>query len=235
MQKILVVTSCTGKKKHNPKNKLFQNNFLDIDNLNNNEIQLKEYAATAGKMYTVMQHLRLMEGINLLRNKFGKDVVDLAIVSAGYGLIRENKEIVPYEVTFNNMNSKEIIEWSKVLKINVVLQAIIKDYTMIFFLLGDKYLRSLELPLEKVQNNQKLIFLASASSKKLIPNMEGYYFIEVGQKDAKSFSYGLVGLKGYLFKLLAQEIDDSGLSLFNNIYQNPDFLLKILNKYRMNK
>ena len=41
----------------------------------------------AGEIYTGMQHLRLMEGIQELWKKFGRSVVDLYIVSAGYGVI----------------------------------------------------------------------------------------------------------------------------------------------------
>lgn len=235
MGKILVVTSCTGEKKYNPENKLFQKDFLDKDTLKNREEDLKEFSTSAADMYTGMQHLRLMEGINLLRQKFGNEVLDLAIVSAGYGLIDEDREVVPYEVTFNDMSASEVVEWSKTLKIQEALQEKIKDYTMIIFLLGDKYLRALRLPLGEVHDDQKLVFLASGTSKKLIPSNKQYHFLEVGQEDAKSFSYGLVGLKGYLFKMLAQEVVESGINLFDKIYENPQTMMEVLNKYRKNK
>lgn len=53
-----------------------------------------------------------------------------------------------------------------------------------------------------------------------------------GQEDAKSFSYGLVGLKGYLFKLLSQDIIASNGKLLEDIYQNPALVMETLAKYR---
>ena len=78
--KTLVVTSCTGEKKLSPGNQLIQSDFLAKETLADREHELAEYETIASDMYTGMQHLRLMEGIETLRKKFGKDVLDLYIV-----------------------------------------------------------------------------------------------------------------------------------------------------------
>ena len=234
MLKTLVITSCTGEKKYHPDNQLLQKDFTSVD-LNTREEELKEYACKASEMYTGMQHLRLMEGINALRQKFGKGILDLYVVSAGYGLINEDKEIVPYEVTFNTMNASGINEWSKQIKIHQSLDQIINEYDLVFFLLGDKYLRAVDLPLNATKENQKLLVFASGTSKKMVPNVAPYYFIEVGQEDAKSFSYGLVGLKGFLFKLLSQDIISSDGKLLEQIYGDPSLIMSSLDKYRKKK
>ena len=98
MLKTLVITSCTGEKLYHPENQLVQTDFADSELLAKREAELREYKTPAGKIYTGMQHLRLMEGISALRKAFGEDVVDLFIVSAGYGVISEKKEVAPYEV-----------------------------------------------------------------------------------------------------------------------------------------
>lgn len=229
--KTLIITSCTGEKKYKPENQLLQDDFCDSNSLSTREEQLKEYMTTAGDMYTGMQHLRLMEGVKALRDKYGPNIVDVSIVSAGYGLISEKHEIAPYEVTFNTMGSKEIINWSRTLEINKTLSTAIQGYDLIIFLLGDKYLRALELPIE-TSENQTLIFFASGTSQKLIPQQSNYFIHEVGQEDAKSFSYGLVGLKGYLFKMLAQEIVLQGSDLIGQIKDTPSVLGSVLEKYR---
>jgi hypothetical protein len=228
----LIITSCTGEKRHKPDNQLFKQDFLNIEDLPQKEQELKEYREKASDLYTGMQHLRLMEGINDLRNHFNRNIVDLSIISAGYGLIHEDRMIVPYEVTFNEMNNNEIIEWSNHLQIPQNVNQLIKNYDLVFFLLGEKYLRSLQLPFDSVNEEQKLIFLASKTSEKLIPTRKQYCFLEVGQNDAKEFSYGLVGLKGYLFKLLSTEIISHGESLIDEIYANPDIVMQKLEKYR---
>ena len=232
MLKTLVITSCTGEKKYHPENQLVQADFADAELLAKRESELSKYKTSAGKIYTGMQHLRLMEGITEVRKAFGEDVVDLYIVSAGYGLISEKKEVVPYEVTFNSMNGAAISNWSLQLGIHKDLNALIPQYDLVFFLLGDKYLTAVHLPLEAARNDQKLLFFASGTSKKMIPSAPPYYFIEVGQRDAKSFSYGLVGLKGFLFKLLSREMISSNGTLFEKVFADPGLVMKTLEKYR---
>jgi hypothetical protein len=229
--KTLVISSCTGEKKYKLENQITQDDFRDRVRLATREEELKSFRLPAGKMYTGQQHLRLIEGIELLRVAYGREVMDLSIVSAGYGLVHEEKEIVPYEVSFNNMKAGEIKDWAKLLKINQSVSQMIKDYDLVFFLLGDKYLQALELPLD-TNNNQKIIFLASKTSRKLIPNKHPYYFIEVGKAEARSFSYGLVGLKGYLFKLLAQEIVKQGMEIIESIDKDPYLFINLIDVYR---
>ena len=230
--KTLVITSCTGEKKFHPENQLIQADFENMDTLHMREAELAEYTTTAGEMYTGMQHQRLIEGISTLREKMGTDILDLYIISAGYGLISEHKQIVPYEVTFNTMNNAGVSNWSNHLNIHNDLDQLIKEYDLVFFLLGDKYLRAIKLPLESARPEQKLLVFASGTSKKMIPDHTPYCFIEVGQEDAKSFSYGLVGLKGFLFKLLAKEISESEGKLLDSIYTDPSVIMQVLQKYR---
>ena len=230
MLKTLVVTSCTGEKVYHPENQLLQSDFENKENLQKREAELSSFECPASEMYTGMQHLRLMEGINSLRQELGTDIVDLYIVSAGYGLIHESKKIVPYEVTFNTMNASGIKEWSNILGIHSAMNEIIGNYDLVFFLLGDKYLRAVNLPLEKTRPDQQILVFASGTSKKLVPDSKPYNFIEVGQEDAKSFSYGLVGLKGFLFKLLSNDIVKTEGHLLNDIYQDPSTAMLTLNK-----
>lgn len=230
--RILVVTSCTGEKKYHPENQLIRDDFLVAEKLALREKELEQYKTPASEIYTGMQHLRLMEGVKILRDSFGNEIIDLYIVSAGYGLISEYREVVPYEVTFSTMSTSEIGNWSMTLAIHKDLNNLVPQYDLVFFLLGDKYLKAIDLPFESVGENHKLLFLASGMSRKVIPNVAPYYFVEVGQEDAKSFSYGLVGLKGYLFKLLSQEVVAQGNGLFDEIYSNPSVLMQTLEKYR---
>jgi len=232
MRKVLVITSCTGEKKYHPENQLVQADFQNKEKLQKRESELADFACKAAEMYTGMQHLRLMEGINAIRSKLGNDAVDLFIVSAGYGLLHESSQIVPYEVTFNSMSASEIVTWSETLGIHNALNQVISKYDLVFFLLGDKYLRAVNLPLEGVRKGQQILVFASGTSKKMVPLASPYNFIEVGQEDAKSFRYGLVGLKGYLFKLLSKEIADSAGVLFDQIYENPALVMETLSKYR---
>lgn len=101
--RILIVTSCTGEKKFKPDNQLKQEDFRYRSLLQSRSGELAEYVCDAGSMYTGMQHLRLIEGVATLRQQLGKEKIDVAIISAGYGVITEEEKIVPYEVTFNSI------------------------------------------------------------------------------------------------------------------------------------
>ena len=110
--RVLIVTNCTGEKKFKPENQLTLSDFKDPNLFKSRSNELNDYACCAAEMYTGKQHLRLMEGVKMLRQAGEKNnhnstfTVDVAIISAGYGLIKEDTKIVPYEVTFSTMKVK---------------------------------------------------------------------------------------------------------------------------------
>lgn len=218
---ILVVTSCTGEKLYKPSNQLKLEDFKDINRLQSCFEQLSEFAAPAGKMYTGQQHLQVMEGVHILRENLGRTSVDLLILSAGYGLIPESKTIVPYEVTFNTMKVHEIDEWAQFLGIHQAFEEAIIGYDLVFMLLGENYLRALSLPV-LTQPSQTLIFLASHGSKNYIQSSEANTFIlPLSNADAKRFGYGLVGLKGFIFKKFAS-IAAREPDWLQRVYSSPE-------------
>ncbi len=225
MLKTLVISSCTGEKRFHPENQLVQDDFRDARTLRAREKKLAEFLLPAGEMYTSMQHLRLMEGVAALR---GAGIpVDLAIVSAGYGLIPETRKIAPYEVTFNSMKGPEIDEWAIRLGIHDSLVRTLAAYDLVFFLLGDKYLRAAALRDYHPRQDQTLLFFASGASRKSLPCGAGIASVELGNADARRFGYGLVGLKGELFRRLAVVATQDG-SLFTRLHDAPTIFAETL-------
>ncbi|ABI68424.1 YceI family protein [Syntrophomonas wolfei] len=104
MQRILLITACTGSKTYRPDDALRKEDFLDAERFKEKSKKLNPYLLPAGKMYTGAQHLRLNEGVLTLRKKYGDETIDVYILSAGYGLISEDYPVWPYEITFNKMN-----------------------------------------------------------------------------------------------------------------------------------
>ncbi|MEH7253137.1 tRNA-guanine transglycosylase DpdA, partial [Neobacillus niacini] len=66
----------------------------------------------------------------------------------------------------------------------------------------------------------------------MIPNNNPYHYVEVGNKDAKAFGKMSISLKGYLFKIFAKEVIENGLTVLDKIYDDPQFFLQTLEKYR---
>ena len=63
--------------------------------------ELNEYKESAISLYQGREHKLIRDGIESVRNtpNYGESTVDLNIISTGFGLICENKRIVPYEVS----------------------------------------------------------------------------------------------------------------------------------------
>ena len=218
--RVLIITSCTGEKRFKPENQLTQEDFKPAGRLRKREKQLAEFMSPAGEMYTGMQHTQLMDGVQNLRKALEQLVIDVAIVSAGYGLILESQKIAPYEVTFNTMKGHEIDEWAKRLKIHRSVEQIIPEYDLIFVLLGEKYLRAISLPIT-LYEDQTWIFLAPGSSFNLIQKSSPQAFIlPLSNAEAKQYGFGSVGLKGFLFKKFAL-VAAKKPELFEQIHQNP--------------
>ena len=225
--RILILTSCTGEKREKPANQLTQPDFYDAEQLRDREQELAEYATPALWLYTGSQHLQVVEGVNYLRQALGEEKVDLMILSAGYGLIPENRVIVPYEVSFNTMTGQQIDDWSQFLKINTALEQAISAYDLIFVLLGENYLRSLALPI-KVNPEQTFVFLTSQGSLRYVNRLEAKKLaFPLSNVEAKHYRYGLVGLKGFLFKKFALRVKGNS-EIIHQVYDEPRLFKEVI-------
>ena len=174
------------------------------------------HKATAGEMYAGPQHNVLMEGLKKVRNKFGGQVIDLAIISARHGLIMENYVIESYNCTFSNLPAMEILERSKRLQIHEKAEALISGYDLVFFLMGKNYVQALQLPFD-VPDSVTQIFLAGESYKHLIP--ENADFFAAGTALARQLHKTVYEVKGYVFKRLCCAACREGLEVFERIRQ----------------
>jgi hypothetical protein len=118
--KCLVVGSCTGQKDDEgcPEElKLREADFGTAANLSKAEERAKDWMKPAGKMYTGRQHSLMMNGVERLRADFDAASFDVAIVSAGYGLISEERLIAPYNITFQGKGLPWVRERGKALQL----------------------------------------------------------------------------------------------------------------------
>jgi len=223
--RVLVVSSCTGRKRHKPVDQLVKYDFENPERLRDRFDEFSEYACSADEMYIGQQHLRLMRGIALLRES--GIYVDLWILSAGYGLIPGDQVIIPYECTFDSMNAKEIDEWAEHLSIPKTFRTILRRYQFGVILLGKKYLRSVQIQKEEKFPIPLVFFCAD---KKDIKGSNGIVF-PTGIREAKDFHCGLVGLKGQVFRLLAEKINENPM-IINDLVRRPEAIREILEEER---
>ncbi len=222
--KILVITSCTGRKKHRPPNQLKYEDFASPEEFHRRTAELKDFKTAAAEMYTGQQHRYLMAGLEKVRKVYGASVVDLHIISAGYGLIAEDEAIVPYNVTFSGLNSGDLFALSNGLQIHKRVETLIAGYDLVFFLLGKEYVQALQLPFE-VPNTVPQIFLLGAGYRRLIPDLPNIHFVPAGSGLARKLGVMSVALKGFVFKQLCEVVCREGLSIFEKVKQNPQLIL----------
>jgi hypothetical protein len=119
--KILVITACTAKKKFDRQvdrpNQLQPEDFSSPERLNRRTHELRRYETPAAQMYKGPGHLRVMNGVKNLRHRFRRGVIDVGIISPGYGLLDEHKPIVPYDYDFKGLGEGEIRYRGKELRI----------------------------------------------------------------------------------------------------------------------
>ncbi len=213
--KLLVITSCTGEKAVDSDQQLLWNDFKSGKaHVATREKELGDLCRKAGEMYTGEQHVRLMRGVSAFRSSPGNSDSSLAlhVLSAGYGIIPEDRVIAPYEVTFATMKAKEIDAWSKTLGVPEDFRRLVSQhYDFGLILLGDNYLRACELDTAVKFGGPTILFCGTGMAKKL-PALANVRVIPISNPEAKRFSCGLVGLKGDLAnRLLTAVAEDPSI------------------------
>ena len=197
----LIITSCTGEKVIESERQLTREDFSQgADHVAEREKELKDSLRTAGEIYSGEQHVRLMRGVASTRSSLdsGPSTIELHILSAGYGLIPEDRVVAPYEITFATMKSKELRDWADSLQVpEDFRKTVAKPYDCGLILLGDNYLTACALDSSVKFGGPTLLFCGTGMAKKL-PALANVRVVPVSNPEAKRFSCGLVGLKGEL-------------------------------------
>lgn len=196
---LLVVGSCTGDKDiRDCPYSLTEADFDDPANLSCREAELSRWTLPAVRLYTGWQHRYMVMGVNAIRQRFGSAACALKIISAGYGLVDEDRNLVPYEVTFQRKGTRWISERAQRLGIPQALRQAIRGFEAVIFLLGEKYLLSTHPPVIPYPT-QRLIFLAPNAKLPFHPNAT---IVPAGLEETR-FGAGLTALKGKMFELFA--------------------------------
>jgi hypothetical protein len=117
--RILVITSCTGRKSKKSKDQLA---YADFEKGKEHVAQRQRVLADldlvlpARKMYKGPQHVNLVNAISEIecnRQLYSHVRIDLYIISAGYGLIQGEQEIAPYNLSRADPAFGSIEDWRR--------------------------------------------------------------------------------------------------------------------------
>jgi hypothetical protein len=218
---IVIVTSCTGEKVAEPEGLLTLDDFQKgATHVRRREQQLKDFLTPAGEIYTGEQHVRLIRSVSALRSGLQPSTfnpqLDVYILSAGYGLIPEDRKVAPYECTFATMKTKEIRAWGQTLDVPADFRkTVAQPYNLGLILLGDTYLQACHLGPDVNFGGPTLLFCGQGPARKL-PRLPNLRVVTLSNPEAKRFSCALVGLKGEL-----------AARLLKRLAKDQDFLQKL--------
>jgi hypothetical protein len=209
LKRILIITSCTGEKSVEHKQSLTLTDFRKgPEHVARRERELAELLTPAEDLYSGQQHVRLMRGVRALRDS-GQFVVDLWILSAGYGLVPADRKLAPYEVTFQGMKSVELRRWADVLNVPADFRSTLGSrHDLGLVLLGDEYLRACALDADVRLGGLTLLFCGTNTAKRL-PRLTDLRTVILSPPEAKRFSCGLVGLKGEVGSRLLTRLNET--------------------------
>ena len=200
MTRILVITSCTGEKAVTHDKALTFDDFSRGGaHLAERRSELANFKRLAVDLYTGQQHVRLMRGVKAIENGRKKDtIVDLWILSAGYGLVSSCEELVPYECTFQGMKAADLREWAKQLNVpRAFRESVSGEFDLGLILLSDDYLKACDLD-ETIEFGGPTLLFCGAGTAKRLPQCKNLRTVVASTSETKRFGAGLVALKGEL-------------------------------------
>jgi len=204
---IQILTSCTGRKARASRDALSWEDFREGDEyIRIRERELEEEMLPARKMYTGRQHEHLMKGVKILRESEEEVSIDVSILSAGYGVVNEERMVAPYDLTFSEMNRRKARRWAREREIPSDVRATFRrDADLHIVLLGNAYLDAARLiggAKEDWEVSGKTLFLCSGSAAKELGGKSGCLAVGLTNDHARKWGEGLVGLKGLVAKQL---------------------------------
>ena len=158
-------------------------------------------------MYTGQQFVRAMHGVRTLRHAFGPSFLDVHIVSAGYGLIEENRSIVPYEVTFDGLSPGAIARRAAFLGIPAALAGAVASYELIIFLLGRNYMTAAGVT-EPASPRQRHLYLSGPAGMDRLPR--GASAVPMDVEMMARLRAGAIAVKGAAFAAFARGLARRG-------------------------
>jgi hypothetical protein len=228
--RVLVISSCTKRKLVRVAKPLTLEDFKDPERRIAREKELSSSMREAAEMYTGDQHVEVMRGVKGIRERFGTQAVCVRIISAGYGLVSEDRPIAPYDVTFSNMK-REAAAWARCLHIADDVRETIRGWPLAIFLLGDDYFAAIDPPISPSDDGQRLLFVAKPRVATRLSAI-GVTWVPAGEHEVRDFRRLVpagtadrpiltTNLKGFLFEWYARCLCVEGKPLWERTCQDP--------------
>jgi hypothetical protein len=201
---LLVVTPCSATKRRAVPHPPAYEDLVDPDRRAAAFVRLAGAVVPAAELYGGAHHSTVKGAVCRLRRLLPRTRVDVAIVSAGYGVLGEHDPVIPYEATFAGLPRGEAVRRGRELGIRPELARRLATAEVALFLLGEDYLAAIEAPLASAPTE---LYLASAAA-----HLDGPGVIKVpaGRVEARRLGVAPRMVKAALFARFVEAVADDG-------------------------
>ena len=226
----LVITPCSAQKRAQVQEPARAADLATPAGRRSAGARLGAHALPAADMYTGTHHRLVMEGVQAVWETCGEDVMDVCILSGGYGLLRAQETVIPYDVSLDEFDETGLANWLAPLHIPERAADVVGEYDLAFHLLGGRYLAALRLPLEDTSAVQQIV-LTDEESLALVPSQPNLCpVVAAGGTAARRWHVKAPHVRGYLFKRLCHQTVQHGPAVLEWLFQNPGDTEKLFYK-----
>jgi hypothetical protein len=217
----LVISSCSVEKRGGVPDPAGAGELADPELRQQAEARLAAFVCPAGEMYTGTHHELVMKGVHAVWQRWGQAVLDLVLLSAGYGLVDAEEMIVPYESGLDELDEKGLADWATRLRIREQAAALLSRYELVFYLLDRRHLTVLGLPLDVPEGVQQVV-LTGQDSLPLVPSAPNLHTIVAAEKvAAQRWHVKAPHVCGFLFGRLCSQVVAHGPAVLEWLYHHP--------------
>jgi hypothetical protein len=217
----LVITPCSAKKRSDVPNPARAADLADPERRRQAEARLAAFSQPAMDMYTGIHHRLVVEGVRALWERRGRQVLDVSILSGGYGLLRAEEVIIPYDVSLDEFDAAGLAQWAARLRIPERAATLIRSYDLVFYLLDGRYLSVLGLPLDVPAAIQQIV-LTGEEDLSLVPSAPNLHaFVAAGGAAARRWHVKAPHVRGFLFGRLCRQVVRHGPAVLEWLCHHP--------------
>jgi hypothetical protein len=200
--RVLIIDQCSGSKEVPPNAPSFDAEEIDTHGREALLARDDVPGQPARRLYTGRQQQYIDSAVDQLRA--AGDSVDRVYVSAGFGLVEEETDLPPYNVTFAEMSASAIDDRAQRLGIPEAVRSRLtaERYDVVVFALGRDYYRAcdLEKALEALPSETLGVVF---NSEPVAEEYENVISISARTAEAKEYGTIVVALKGVYLQNLA--------------------------------
>ncbi len=202
---ILIIDQCSNSKSYPDDSVAFDASEIDDADLDALRNRKGVASVPARKLYAGRQQKYVSEAVDSLRANAHS--VDRYFISAGFGLVAEDEEIPPYNVTFADMTAAEIESRAETLEIGERTRDVIssESYDLLFFTLGNDYYRALNLP-DTLSAVPEETIGVTFNHEEVADQYDNIISLPARTKQAKEHGTIVVALKGTYLKNFADNL-----------------------------